>query len=173
MACDCGNPNCKGGDEHLFRRQNRNIEEIGFSVMSVLAGDEGPGFAYTLGLSEKNGHDLIFVGDSGKPVHGYLWGPIKAQLDGGVLTPGVVEPETGINPYRVRMALLPADDLLETHAFGTARRLSRIESEAPPRLLQVVMADLENRFPWEDGYDWLDQLVDADPFEADRRPSKC
>lgn len=179
----CDNPNCDHGDT-FFQDQNRMIEQHGFSVLCVLGDDDGRGFIYTIGLSEKGMSDLIFIGSSSQQAASYLMGAAQVQLKGGSISMGRIDPvwdktdseeevlaklEKGgslINGFPVPMVLTDASARLSTHAFSTARRLEAIESKRDPKLVQVIMPDMEGRFPWEDGYDWLDQDVTHTPAEV-------
>lgn len=173
-------PRCQHG-ETIFQDQDRHIEQFGYSVMCVFGSDEGPGFVYTIGLSEKGMTDLIFIGDSSPNAAAYIQGAASAQIAGEKLTMGRIEPiwtrddsdaeiaakfeaaMTSINGFPVPMFVIEADDRLDTHAFGVRRRLAGIESDGTPRLAQVVMPDMSGRFPWEPGYGWLDQDVKSAP----------
>ena len=88
-------------------------------------------------------------------------------MAGGVVAEGRHEAEAAPNPFRVPAWIVRADDKLDSHAFGVRARLRRIGSEAEPRLLQVVMPDLVSRFPWEPGYEWMEQMIGR-PTETTR-----
>lgn len=176
----CDNPNCQHG-ETFFQDQNRNIEEHGFSILCVFGDEEAPGFVYTVGLSEKGLADLIFIGDSSPNAAAYLQGAALSQLQGHDLPMGRIEPlwskadseeeiaqkleaiENPVNGFPVPMMIIDAEDRLKTHAYSALRRLEAISSDNQARLVQVVMPDMQGRFPWEPGYDWLDQDVKAAP----------
>ena len=176
----CDKPNCDH-DDTFFQDQNRMIEQHGFSVLCVHGDDDGPGFIYTIGLSEKGMSDLIFIGSSSQQAAAYLMGAAHSQLEGNSLTMGRIDPiwnkdeseetvtqkleKAGalVNGFPVPMVLMEANDRLTSHAFSTARRLEAIESKRKASLAQVIMPDMEGRFPWEAGYDWLDQNVNAAP----------
>ena len=159
----CDNPGCQHGAT-FFQDQNALIERYGFSTVGVLGDNEGPGFIYTVGLSEKGMADIIFIGSSNPASVNYVALAAMAQLDGAALEEGVIPASTGINEFQVPIALVSADHLADSHAFSSKRRLDSVESDQPVRIMQVIMPDLSGRFPWEDGYDWLDQQVTANPF---------
>lgn len=159
-AC-CSNPGFSMSD-HL----DGMIAESGVGLQPVFGSETGPGFMYTTGLSEKGGADVIFVGDCSEPVLAYMGGAIDAALSGVPVATGRHEPGTDLNPFGVPMWIVEASDKLATHAFGATSRVERIGSPRPARLLQVVMPDREGRFPWDAGYDWLDQRVALRPEGA-------
>ena len=184
MGDCCNNPNC-GMDDTFFQRQNQNIELNGYTYIAVAASEDGPGFIYTVGLSERGRDDLIFVGDFAPPVLNYLAGAAQTQVQGKVLKPGRIDPVWNnsqseeeiedifenvegplVNGTPMPMYLVPAADKLETYALSVARRLDSISSDLPPRLMQVVMPDMNGTFPWEEGYDWLDQDITTAPQTA-------
>lgn len=143
----------------LIAKEDGFIQGYGFFHHLVFGDEDNPGFIYTTGLSEKGKPDMIFVGSSRPNSAGYLREIIAHMLAGGEIQPGRIEPETDLNPYRVPMFVLDATAKLETHAYGVHRRLRRVGSTMPARLMQVVMPDLDGRFPWDDGYDWADQRI--------------
>lgn len=156
---------CANGKEDFVAGNDRMIEQHGFMYQAVFAGgnDDQPGFIYTIGLTERGLPEFIFIGGSHPQASGYISGAIETAMAGGTVEPGLVAPQTGINPYMVPMWVLAADHRLHTHAFGVASRLERVGSTATPRLLQIVMPDLSGRFPWEEGYVWMDQQVETPP----------
>lgn len=161
--CECDNPGCQN-NETFFQDQNAKIEQYGHTYLAVMDSEESPGFIYSIGLSEKGMHDLIFIGASRPNALNYIAAGVIAQKDGATLEPGIIEPETGMNPFKVRMALVENNALAGTHAFSSARRLEAIESGKPVKIMQVVMPDMDGLFPWEDGYNWLDQQITENPF---------
>ena len=146
----------------LTATEDAFIESHGFFYHLVFGDHDNPGFIYTSGLSEKKSPDLIFVGSSNANSTGYLRNVVDHLLSGRTIEPGGIEPETDLNPYLVPMFVMDAQAKLLTHAFGVSSRLKRIGSTLPPRLMQIVMPDFSSRFPWEDGYDWVDQMVDPE-----------
>lgn len=163
----CDNPNCDHGPT-FFQDQNTKIEINGYTYVAVGPGNGKPGFVYTVGLSEKGKADLIFVGASDPQSVQYLMGAVAHQMANKDLPMGLVEPTPedeiadgmiALNGFAVPYRLVCAQDKLETHAFGAARRLEAIESDLPPRLVQVVMPDFSGRFPDEAGYNWVNQQV--------------
>lgn len=158
QTCAC----CAGRD--IIADEDAAIAATGVNFQAVFGDDDGPGFVYTSGLSEKGLADLIFVGDHTEPAADYLLGFVATQLDDGAPTVGgLVPPGDPRNGYDVPVWLADGSDKLRTHALGVESRLRRIGSDRPARLLQVVMPDRTGRFPWEPGYAWLDQKVVKTP----------
>ena len=139
------------------------IAEHGFMYQAVGAGDGEPGFIYTIGLAQRGLPEFIFVGSSYGQAVNYLRGAVRTAMAGGAVATGLAAPGTDVNPYAVPTWILDAAPKLETHALGVVTQALRLQLPGAPRLLQVVMPDMAGRFPWEDGYDWLDQEVDAPP----------
>lgn len=157
--CAC----CSQGPEAAQAEADRMIAEHGFMFQAVFDGDGQPGFIYTIGLAQRGLPEFIFVGSCEGRATNYMLGAIGAAMEGMEIQPGLVAPETEINPYGVPAWILRADDKLDTHAFGVRHQLARLGAATDARLFQIVMPDMAGRFPWEDGYDWLEQQVDAPP----------
>lgn len=162
-AC-CGTTGA--GFSAILAREDADIEEHGFHYSLVFGNEDVPGFIYTSGLAEKGLPEFIFIGSSEPRSHMYIAAFIAFVRNGGDVQAGLVPPtgEQGPNPFAVPAWVLDANDRLETHAYGVEARLRRIHSSVEPRLLQVVMPDLKGRFPWQPGYDWLDQDIHEPPI---------
>lgn len=156
-TCQHGVCGCSGNTTTYRESQDANVARLGYTFAPVLPGDDSPGFIYSLGMSEQDKVDLIFVGDYTRPTHPYLGMFIDIQLRGQDLPFGLMPADDPRNGFDVPIWVVAADEKLQTHAFGTVRRLRSIGSDKPARLAQVIMPDMQNRFPWDDGYDWIDQ----------------
>jgi len=156
-ACGCGVAGCGGNTPAYKQRQDADIERLGVTLAPVLPGNDGPGFVYSLGMSEQGKIDLIFIGDYTPPTYDYLSMFLGMQMDGADLPFGLFPADDERNGFGVPIWVVPADDKLRTHAYATVSRLERIGSDLTPRLAQVVIPDKSGRFPWDDGYDWIDQ----------------
>lgn len=155
-SCAC----CDGGREPLLSQEDGRIARFGYTYTSVFGNSEAPGFMYTTGLSERGLSDVIFVGSHDPRCMGYLAGAVDHMVAGGTVEPGRIEPGRSFNGFEVPIFIVEARRKIDTHAFGVPARLERVGSKAEPRLLQIVMPDLQGRFPWEEGYEWLEQQVD-------------
>jgi hypothetical protein len=167
-ACAC----CEGGRDAFLSQEDERIARFGYTYTSVFGSAEAPGFMYTTGLSERGMPDVIFVGSHDPRCIGYLSGAVDHMVAGGTVEPGRIEPGQSFNGFEVPIFVIEAKDKIATHAYGVPARLERVGSGAEPRLLQIVMPDLQGRFPWEDGYQWLEQLVDdptGQPIASDPR----
>jgi len=154
---------CTQGIDAAREQQAAMIRDHGFMFQAVGGGEGTPGFVYTIGLAQRGLPEFIFVGSCQRPAVGYLEGAIDAAMAGTEIVPGLVPPETGINPYQVPAWVLTASDKLDTHAFGVRRQLEIAGKPDTATLLQIVMPDMSGRFPWEPGYDWVDQQIEAAP----------
>lgn len=163
-TCGCGVEGCGGNTAAYRQEQDADIDRLGVTLAPVFSAEDSPGFVYSIGMSEKGKVDLIFVGDYTPPTFGYLAMFLDMQLKGQDLPFGLFPADDERNGFDVPIWVIPADDKLGTHAYGAATRLERIASDAKPMLAQVVMPDKSGRFPWDKGYDWIDQQAE--------RPSK-
>lgn len=161
-GCAC----CARGPEAVQAEADRMIAEHGFMFQAVYGSDDTPGFVYTIGLAQRGLPEFIFVGSCQPNAANYIRGAIGVAMAGGAITTGLAAPESDLNPYGVPAWILRADDKLGTHAFGVLRQIERVAAEGPPVLYQVVMPDMSGRFPWENGYDWLDQQVTTPPVSG-------
>lgn len=158
-TCSHGVCGCAGSSPAYKERQEADIARLGFTYAPVLPGNDSAGFIYSIGLSEQDKVDLLFIGDFTPPTYDYLGMFVAMQMEGRELPFGLVSADDPMNGFGVPIWVVPADEKLGTHAFGAVTRLQRIESDKSARLAQIVMPDRQNRFPWDDGYDWLDQEV--------------
>lgn len=157
-ACSHGVEGCCGGNPSAYRQnQDADIARLGVTLAPVLPSDEGPGFVYSIGMSEQGKTDVIFIGDYTPPTYGYLTMFLRMQMEGTDLPIGLFPPDHEHNTFGVPVWVLGADEKIVTHACGAATRLERIGSDRPARLAQVIMPDKSNRFPWDVGYDWINQ----------------
>lgn len=163
-ACGCGVAGCGGNTPAYKQQQDADIERVGVTLAPVLPGNDGPGFVYSIGMSEQDKTDLIFIGDYTPPTYAYLSMFLDMQLKGAPLPLGLFPADDERNVFGVPIWVIPADGKLGTHAYGVVSRLGRIGSSAQPLLAQVVIPDRSDRFPWDDGYDWIDQQA--------KKPSK-
>lgn len=159
-ACSCGVAGCGGNTPAYKQRQDADIARLGVTLAPVLPGNDGPGFVYSLGMSEQGKVDLLFIGDYTPPTYDYLLMFLAMQMDGTELPFGLFPADDERNCFGVPIWVIPADEKLRTHAYATVSRLERIGSDLTPHLAQVVIPDKSNRFPWDDGYDWIDQQVE-------------
>jgi hypothetical protein len=108
--------------------------------------DDGPAFAYTIGLFGLNHPELLILGVPPHTAEGVLNDLGARVKKGETLLPGTlitfkhwrhrIVPEEVPNPHEI--------------AFG-ANDYYRMEEASVP-LLQLSYDDLEGRFPWEAGY---------------------
>ncbi len=156
-TCSHGVCGCVGSSSAYKERQEADIARLGLTYAPVLPGNDSAGFIYSIGLSEQDKVDLLFIGDFTPPTYDYLGMFVAMQMDGRELPFGLLAADDPMNGFGVPIWVMPADEKLGTHAFGAATRLQKIGSDKPAQLAQVVMPDRQNRFPWDDGYDWLEQ----------------
>lgn len=123
------------------------VAEHGWAVVAVPEDDEGPGFAYSVGLAERFGHPEVAV--SGVPadlMHRLVNDAADLVASGTVLTDGA---RTGalLVGYDCAARAVAAGNYREF--FGAAERYY---GGRPFRAVQVFWPDRDGRYPWEPGY---------------------
>lgn len=146
-------------EEDRERRLTSDVEEFGWHVIAVPEDDEGPAFAYSVGLSRSFGHpEVILFGLDPGAMHGIInliagrvkrgekfsaGGPVGGILDG----------------YGVRF--LDVDPKHYAEFFGYARWFSK--GDGFPAL-QCLWPDRHGRFPADPGFP--ESLRDRQPLLA-------
>lgn len=134
----------------------RNIEIHGYTNMHVLASETTPAFAYTIGLSDSGGQDVIVIG----PYANIVLTSVKKHF-----TP---TPETDLvrdhvytsdslnvaiggvkEPLRYMFKQCIPEKFFEYALWCKNLDICKAISDAP---LQLVVGDLVNRLPGEAGY---------------------
>ncbi|MER7719627.1 DUF4262 domain-containing protein [Streptomyces flaveolus] len=136
----------RGEADPMDRRTIQQVEEHGWSVVMVPADDEGPGFAYTIGLWHTHAvPELAMFGLDIQTMH-LLLNTLGHKAAAG--TP--LEPDTechGVIEDRP-VILKPADLRWYREFFGGAISFYR---RPPFPVLQAVWPDTDGRFPWQPG----------------------
>ncbi|MER5476036.1 DUF4262 domain-containing protein [Streptomyces sp. NPDC002734] len=139
-------------DEHTVR----HVQDHGWSVVMVPADEQGPGFAYTVGLLHSHGvPELAMFGLDVQLMHALLNELGRQAADGTALEDGGTY--EGVIEGR-SVALRAAKRGWYREFFGRAIAFYR---KPPLPVLQVVWPDAENRFVWE---------PTADPRFEDSQP---
>lgn len=128
-----------------IKAQWNQAELYGWSCIHVLPGI-GAGFTYSLGFNKNWRHpDFIFFGLRPE-VAQQLIGDLYSQVIAGrrYETPSIVNDL--IRDYNAFMI-----EVTPTNVTEYARALAIDPADSPP-LIQVVLPDVEGRFPWSPGY---------------------
>lgn len=130
--------------------QRKHIEEYGYSLMGVGAGDVDPSYTYTVGLSKILGFELVVVN---LPLHlsSPLLNGVIDNLKKGNVTPDVVftDDEFTIEDVLARLKITDIDMDSNT-AEGVKGRIDGIEVT---QIKQLWLPDQNNVLPDEPGYD--------------------
>jgi hypothetical protein len=120
-----------------------HVDRVGWAVVTIAEDDEGPGFAFTVGLYETYGHpEVILVGQKPQAQHSLLNG-IGFQVKGGTRF-DPERPANGVFEGYVAWFLSVAADRYHDY-LGTANWFYR-GTDYPA--LQCVWPDRFARFPW-------------------------
>lgn len=130
------------GDRSTFA----NIDRVGWAVLCIPDDDEGPGFAYSLGLFETHGHpEVILVGLKTETMYGLVNHIGRRVKDGDRFEPGM--PCEGVVD-RFPVWFLPVARENYREYLGYAGWYYR-GPDFPA--LQCVWPDKTGRFPWDAG----------------------
>ncbi len=140
----------------IAKATDNQINKHGFAFQLVLPETDVPGYTYTIGFSEKGKFDFLFVGDCSKVAVDLINSMIEAL-------PGFYPPNHEMNVFGIPMWLVEAQSQIHTYALGVPSRLHRIETDYPPRLIQIVAPDQFGNFPWDENYTWVDQGIYKKP----------
>jgi len=139
-----------------------DIKKTGWHVIIVPADEEGPGFAYSIGLYETFGHpEIIILGLKGEVAHGLINRIGDAVRQGKKFTSekfysGIVE---GFKCF----LLAVAEKNYEEHV-GYARWYYG----KPFPLLQCIFPTATGKFPWQ----WPSDKKHLQPILGKRKPAK-
>ena len=136
---------------------DNNMASHGIILAPVPPEENSPGFIYSVGLSEKGKADLLFIGDCAPATYAYLGMFIEMQMNGNPIPYGLFPANHELNRFEIPIWISPADEKLSSHAYGAVSRLDEIGSDKDARLVQIIMPDKIGRFPWEPGYNWINQ----------------
>jgi hypothetical protein len=137
-------------DQALFEI-DAGIAKHGFHVTAVFGGDDGPLWAYTVGLLETYGHpELITFGLPPQIAHGVIHAIVEQSREGTQHPLGREHPfdvdgiPVCLLPVLDEYWLYPCDYLLGcSHYYGA--KGAKVELRA----LQLVWSDENGRLPWE------------------------
>ncbi|MGK5548153.1 DUF4262 domain-containing protein [Streptomyces sp. URMC 127] len=150
-ACRCVICHDYGDRDEVDRVDLRTIQQVqehGWSVVMVPADDEGPGFAYTVGLWHTHGvAELAMFGLDIRTMHALLNALAREAVAGVVL-------ESGEEYHDIIKGLpvvpLTADLRWYRAFFGRAISFYR---RPPFPVMQMVWPDAKGRFLWDQGID--------------------
>ena len=132
----------KRGEAKVFA----DIAAYGWHCINVLADQEGPGFAYTIGLQRTLRHpEIIVFGLSAEVMHGILNRIAERIRSGHSHTSG--QSYWGIlDDFRCHFLTVPQEEFPEY--LGWALWYYKDE---PLNALQCVWPDRNGKFPWNEG----------------------
>jgi hypothetical protein len=126
-------------------------------VLLILGDEEGPGFAYSVGLQHSYGHpEIIMFGLRHETMHAIINMIGERVKAGARFAPGQVSDEL-LNGYDV--VFRPVDPRWHEEFFGQA---IDFYAEAGFTALQCVWPDRAGLFPWQPGFD--SRLVERQPL---------
>lgn len=128
---------------------DRAIEQHGYAVQSVFAQDDKPAFAYTIGLTEEVGFELMALAGYDHELLAHLVGSYadlaKAHEHIEQERNDVIE-MAATPGYGVRTKCIPVEARVATADFVKQTRGDVV------RVYQILIADKNNLFPDEQGY---------------------
>lgn len=135
----------------FLRHQKEIIDRVGWAVMNIFPGVDDPDtvspFAYTVGLAAHGYPELLITGLPPDLGHALLNKLAVRVYD---------KAERFTHGQRVS-DLLTGHDVVIVEGPATEELLPRVAialyGRDQVRLQQVVWPDLQDRFPWEDGYE--------------------
>lgn len=131
------------------RKLLSDVEEFGWHVCLIPEDDEGPGFAFTVGLLYSYGHpELLAIGLSPAASHGLLSGAVERIKAGQELSEGPVSDLA----YGLDLYFAPIDEAHLRAYLGYALWFYK-SLGAPLPALQLVWPDAAGRFPWQSRHD--------------------
>jgi len=138
-----------------------DVAEFGWHVVKVAEDANGPGFAFTIGLTKTFGHpEVIIFGLPLETMHVVLNNVGAIVREGTPLRPGRVT-EDVLEGYACEVVRVPSAAYREF--FGYARWFYKGDSfEA----LQCVWPDRNGRFPWDQ--DVIDAVKACQPLLGSR-----
>lgn len=133
--------------EPTFQSTLDNIEKYGCEVMCVKGDEIAPGFSYTIGVYETTGQpEIIEVGLKRDTAH-YALNEAARRMRAGDLKIDRREAEI---ISKVDCVFQPIE---ERWIQQLMYRAQWFYNDLPFPAVQCVYPDLENRFPWEEGFD--------------------
>lgn len=143
--------------DKLMETISGHVERIGWAVQGVGSGLVDPSFVYTIGLWRNYQHPEIIITGVPLGLGAGILNVVGEQVGMGVRF-GCEENYPGIlENYRV--AFRPIEDPSVGHWFNVASCYYRGYSF---KVLQMFFPDAAGRFPFDEGYDYVDQPVPYD-----------
>lgn len=124
-----------------------NVENYACHVMNVPADDEGPAFAYSIGLTRSFGQpELICFGLRDNTMQAMI-NTLRDRMSNGEVFSNAQRVSGLITGYDCELRSVRAP--LHPEFLGYALWFY---ADEPFDVLQIVWPDKQHRFPWEDGY---------------------
>lgn len=139
----------ESGIEAVWKKVNQLVNDHGWAVLSVGASPTCPTYTYTIGLTKRGYPDVFVMG----------------------LTPSVAQPILNAIAQRILdEEVQPIDGAMIQGAANMALHLKKLESNVASHfalganrfckensfsfeILQVMLPDVNHKFPWDDGCD--------------------
>jgi hypothetical protein len=123
-----------------------NVRDHGWSVVLIPEDQEGPGFAFTVGLEHSFDHpELVMIGQKLENMHGII-NAAGERIRGGDIVQTGVPTDNVLEGYDA--VFLEIDQTHFPEWLGTARWFYGGDNF---RALQLVYPDRLSRFPWDAG----------------------
>jgi len=121
-----------------------DVETHGWHVMNVMEDEEGPGFAYSIGLTRSLGHpEILVVGLPRDTMHSLINLVGEEVRQGGAFKAGATY-EQLLEGYHATFRAIPKDQY--RNYLGFARWF--YDGDDFPAL-QLIYPDREGRWPWD------------------------
>lgn len=141
----------EGQGEDLSEIQQRlreDVAQFGWHVLLIVGDEEGPGFAYSVGLQHSYGHpEIIMFGLRHETMHAIINLIGERVKAGACFTPDQVSDEF-LQGYDV--VFRRVDSRWHEEYFGQA---IDFYEETGFTALQCVWPDCQGRFPWQPDFD--------------------
>lgn len=144
------------GDKKLLA----DIDEVGWHVVGVLTDDEGPGFAYSIGLFKSFGHpEIVIIGLKIDTAHVLINNIGHDIKNGKVFVPGRFY-DGILDNFKCLLVDVPKERYEEFFGYG----LWYYKSDNFP-VLQCIYPTVKGIYPWE--LAWPDSIRDLQPILGD------
>jgi hypothetical protein len=137
-----------------------DIDRFGWIVRRIIA-DEGPDFAFSIGLFHSFGHPELLIYGLAPNVIGHVINEIGERIRDGERYVAGQTVNGFLEGYAVTFRPIPLAQYA-AHLGGAIRHYRGRDFPA----LQVVYPDFEHRWPWDAGVD--NELLEAQPVLAER-----
>lgn len=145
----------------LREQEAENMKKYGF-VMEAIGADkpEDHSFAYTRGLAEKYGLELLIVGRISRNFLGSVLGSVALHVTSGK-HPTTFTDFPMNEPMKGKVVQVVSPFLFTEYMLGAAPK----DGEPEPKVYQILISDKEGIFPGEEGHDEsFNEIIPASIF---------